>query len=262
MLDPANPGPPRAVAILLAGGSGSRMAGSVADKILAPLAGKPLIAHSVDAFLGSGAVQSLVIVARDPAHESQIRNALHERFDSATQSSEARERFDPPQSRQDPAPSIAFACGGAERQDSVWAGLQAVPPQTDIVLIHDCARPCLRPEAVRQSIEAAAATGAACLARRVADTLKSAEPYDGAYLPTTLDRAKIWATETPQTFRFPLIREAYQNVVRSGNRITDDLAAIEALDQPVAFIESQHPNPKLTTPADLPYLEFLLSHPS
>jgi len=237
-----------ATAILLAGGSGNRMQGKLEDKTLAPLAGKPVIAHSIEAFVSSGQVQNLVIVTRDADQQAAIQTSI-------------------PQ-----ASSFKFAKSGAHRQDSVWSGLQACPPETDIVLIHDCARPCVTPEAIRESIAQAAEVGAACLARPVVDTLKSASPtyphspttpsarslQPSTYLPTTVDRSKLWAMETPQTFQYPIIRDAYRNIIEAGTPITDDLSAIEDIDQPVAFIDNTRPNPKLTTPADLPYLEYLL----
>ena len=224
-------------AILLAGGSGNRMQGTVEDKILAPLSGKPVIAHSIETFVSSGKIQYIVIVTRDAKQRSAIEKVAPD------------------------VPIITYTTGGARRQDSVHAGLLAAPAETEIALIHDCARPCITPEAINESIEKAAQFGAACLARPVTDTLKSADPYDGAYLPTTVDRSKLWAMETPQSFSYPLIRDAYENIVRSGAQITDDLSAIEDIDQPVAFIDNRRPNPKLTTPADLPYLEYLLQTP-
>ncbi len=233
---------PTTTAILLAGGSGNRMQGQVEDKILANLAGQPVIAHSIAAFVASAEVQHLVIVCRDAEQQATISQIL-------------------PSSPNPHPTTVHFTLGGAQRQDSVWAGLNAAPQGTEIVLIHDCARPCVTPEAIRESIAKASEIGAACLARPVTDTLKSADTYDGAYLPTTVDRAKLWAMETPQTFQFPIIFEAYQSIIASGTPITDDLSAIEDIDQPVAFIHNQRPNPKLTTPSDLPYLQFLLTHP-
>ncbi len=227
---------PTATAILLAGGSGNRMQGQVEDKILADLAGKPVIAHSIAAFISTKQVQSIVFVCRDDAQQAAIEALLP--------SQEIK---------------ISFTRGGAQRQDSVWAGLQAAPSDTEIALIHDCARPCVTPEAISESIAQASEVGAACLARPVTDTIKSADTYDGAYLPTTVDRAKLWAMETPQTFQFPIIYDAYKDIIESGTPITDDLSAIEDIDQAVAFIDNTRPNPKLTTPADLPYLAYLLS---
>lgn len=240
---PINLPSPLTVAILLAGGSGNRMRGSVQDKILAPLAGKPVILHSIEAFVSSGQVQQLVIVTRDAAQQAAIEAALPELNSPIT------------------APAIRFTPGGAERQDSVWAGLQACPPDTQIVLIHDCARPCIAASAIEESIAAAARVGAACLARPVTDTIKSADSYEGAYLPTTVDRSKLWAMETPQTFQYPIIHDAYRTVIEKGIPITDDLSAIEDIDQAVAFVQNPRPNLKLTTAQDLALIEYLLKTP-
>lgn len=226
---------PNSTAILLAGGSGNRMQGSVEDKILTPLAGEPVISHSIKAFVSSESIQRLVIVCRDSSQQKLIEKLIPQGMEST------------------------FTIGGAQRQDSVWAGLQSAPDDTDIILVHDCARPCLTPSAIRESIDKAGEIGAACFAHPVTDTIKSADSYDGAYLTTTVDRSKLWAMETPQVFRYSLIFEAYRSIIESGNPITDDLSAIEDLDQPIAFIDNTRPNPKLTTPADLPYLEYLLA---
>ena len=75
----------------------------------------------------------------------------------------------------------------------------------------------------------------------------------------TLDRSRLWAMETPQVFSRELITRAYARVAERGLRITDDAQAVEEIGQPVALLENDSPNPKLTTPADLPYLEFLLA---
>nr|WP_281384116.1 IspD/TarI family cytidylyltransferase [Pelagicoccus albus] len=223
---------------MLAGGSGNRMQGQVEDKVLAALGSRAVIAHSVQAFADSKQIAALVLVCRDEEQQSAIRSAIESLVN---------------------LPETTFALGGAERQDSVWAGLKAAPSDTEIALIHDCARPCVTPEAIRESIAKVVEFGAACLARPVSDTIKSADSYDGAYLPTTVDRSKLWAMETPQSFRFEMIRSAYETVISTGQRITDDLSAIEDIDQPVAFVSNGQPNPKLTTPDDLPYLEYLLA---
>lgn len=225
-----------ASAVLLAGGSGARMQGSVADKILLTLAGQPAILHSVRAFLQSGAVQALVFVYRDDDQRAAIEELL------------------PPTDV-----SIHWARGGEQRYHSVWSGLQAAPDDTEIVLIHDCARPCVTPEAIRESVEAARRSGAACLAQAVVDTIKQVEPTSGGYRLQTLDRSRLWAMGTPQSFRFALIRDAYEETIAAGRPITDDLAAIEGRDISVVFVDNRRPNPKLTTPADVAYIEAILA---
>lgn len=228
--------PANAAAILLAGGSSRRMQGATEDKTLAFVGGKPLLAHSIEAFARSGAVDTLVIVHRDAAQRAAIEPLV-----------------------EGAAMRALFAPGGRERQDSVWAGLRALPDETEIVLIHDGARPLIAPEAIVQVAEAARSRGAACLARPISDTIKCARPSGGALIPTTLDRSLLWAMETPQAFRFPIIRDAYRRVIEQGRSITDDLSAIEPDQTPVVFVQNPGPNPKLTTAADLAYIEFLLS---
>lgn len=209
------------------------MQGQVDDKILAPIAGKPAILHSIDAFLATNAIQAFVIVHRDDTQRNTIQECLSQT-----------------------TVSTHWTLGGTERKDSVWAGLQATPSETDIVLIHDCARPCVTPTAIFESISQASKIGAACLAHPVTDTIKS---KNGTALKT-VDRSTLWAMETPQTFRYPLIHDAYQKTIAAGHLITDDLSAIEDQNIPVIFIDNGQPNPKLTTPQNLAYIELILAN--
>ena len=229
----------KTAAILLAGGSGSRMRGAVEDKILLPLAGKPALRHSADTFATCDEIDTLVLVHRDDRQKEAIASLL------------------------DRQPQVVlWAQGGAQRQDSVWAALSALSTETEIVLIHDAARPLVTIQAIRASIQAARETGAACLARPVTDTIKTVATQSTRFIPRTLARERLWAMETPQTFQYPLIKDAYRRVVESGQTITDDLSAIEEQSIPVAFVDNGRPNPKLTTPDDIAYLEFLLARPT
>lgn len=220
----------RTAAILLAAGSGTRMAGAVADKVLAPLAGRPVFAHSAAAFAASGVADLYVVVYRD--QRQMLTLSAHA-----------------------PTPSLLIA-GGAERQDSVAAALSALPPDIAHVFIHDCARPLVRPEQLVALHKIVRREHAVVLAHRVTDTIK--KHHADARL-RTLDRERLWAMETPQVFSRDLICRAYARVAKKKLRITDDAQAVEALDHPIALLENSHPNPKLTTPSDLAYLEFLLS---
>ena len=220
----------RIAAILLAAGSSKRMQGAVPDKLLALLGGRPVFAHAVAAFQASGVADYFAIVYRDPAQ-------LHELMCYA------------------PTPAI-FVDGGKERQDSVAHALEALPPGIDYVFIHDCARPFVQPEQLVALLKIVRRENAAVLAHRVTDTVKE---HRGEGRLRTLDRRNLWAMETPQVFAFDLIARAYARVHARGRHITDDAAAVEQLGHPVALLENPHPNPKLTTPADLAYLEFLLS---
>jgi 2-C-methyl-D-erythritol 4-phosphate cytidylyltransferase len=134
--------------------------------------------------------------------------------------------------------------------------LEALPPGIDYVFIHDCARPFVQPEQLVALLKIVRRENAVVLAHRVADTIKE---HRGEGRLRTLDRRNLWAMETPQVFAFDLITRAYARVHARRRHITDDAAAVEQLGHPVALLENPHPNPKLTTPADLGYFEFLLS---
>lgn len=219
----------RNAAILLAAGSGKRMQGAVDDKILAPLGNKPVFAHSAAAFIASGVADFYAIVCRDQRQLAELSAFA-------------------------PTPSV-FVRGGKERQDSVMNALEALPEDIEYVFIHDCARPFVRAEQLVGLLKVARRENAAVLAHRVTDTVKL-HSDDG--LLKTLDRSRLWAMETPQVFNRDLIARAYRHVAEKGLRITDDAAAVERLRHPVALLENSQPNPKLTTPADLPYFEYLL----
>jgi 2-C-methyl-D-erythritol 4-phosphate cytidylyltransferase len=228
-------------AILLAGGSGSRMRGAVKDKILEPILGVPALVYSVRAFLAAGIVDRFVIVRDDDARRADLLGALaaHGHGDLA----------------------VTWASGGAERRDSVLNGLEAAPAGAEWVFIHDGARPLVRPESLRALASAARLGGAAALAHRVKDTIKQAPRGALAGEPVELrdlDRPTLWAMETPQAFSHPLILAAYRRAVAEGVAITDDVAAATHAGHRAIPVENFFPNPKLTEPADFAWVEFLL----
>ena len=149
-----------------------------------------------------------------------------------------------------------LVAGGAERQDSVWNGLQALSPNAEIVAIQDAARPCTSLELIEATITVARAEGAAVAAQPVSDTIKQSD--DGATIARHLDRSRLWAVQTPQTFRVDVIRRAMTKVRESGLQVTDDTAACELIGQPVQLVSSPTPNPKVTVPSDLPFIDLIL----
>lgn len=223
----------RTAAILLAAGSSRRMDGTVGDKVLAPLAGKPVFAHSAATFYRSGVVDTFIVTYRDQAQMIELSGYA-------------------------PTPTL-FVPGGSERQDSVAAALAELPEDVGYVFIHDCARPLVRTEQLVALHKIVRREDAVVLAHRVTDTIKD---HRGEGRLRTLDRQHLWAMETPQVFSRKLICRAYARVAERKLTITDDAAAVELLKHPVALLENPHPNPKLTTPADLDYLEFLLNRPT
>jgi 2-C-methyl-D-erythritol 4-phosphate cytidylyltransferase len=222
----------RTAAILLAAGSSRRMDGTVTDKILAPLGGKPVFAHTAATFVRSGVVDFFVVTYRDQAQMVAL-------------------------SAYAPTPTV-FVRGGAERQDSVAAALAELPDDIRHVFIHDCARPLVREEQLAALYKIVRRESAVVLAHRVTDTIKE---HRGEGRLRTLDRDRLWAMETPQVFSRDLITRAYARVAARKLTITDDAAAVEVLGHSIALLENPYPNPKLTTPTDLAYLEFLLTPP-
>lgn len=229
-------------AVLLCAGRATRMRGAVADKVLAPLAGRPVLEYSLRAFLTAGIVDRFVFVVRDAEQQAALA-AVARRCGV-------------------PAERIFFANGGAERQDSVLSGLRAAPKGTKAVFIHDCARPLVTPNALRALAAAVQTDRAAVLAHRVTDTIKQVPPRAGTKLRRLklkdLQRDQLWAMETPQAFAHKVILAAYEKVRAKKLRVTDDVAAAALLGQVTTIVENPSPNPKLTHPEDFAWAELLL----
>jgi 2-C-methyl-D-erythritol 4-phosphate cytidylyltransferase len=220
-------------AIIVAAGKGTRMGANV-DKLWLEAAGRPIIAHTWYRFEAAACIQEIILVVRDGKQEHFTELA-------------AKYAFQKP---------FRLVAGGAERQDSVWNGLQAVSPQTEIVVIQDAARPCTTTDLIAATIAAARETGAAVAAQPVADTIK--ETTDGQTIARTVDRSMLWAVQTPQTFRLEVIRRAIAAARAQNLVLTDDTAACELIGQPVRLVRGAAPNPKVTVPGDLPFVESLL----
>jgi 2-C-methyl-D-erythritol 4-phosphate cytidylyltransferase len=218
-------------AILVAAGKGVRMG---ADKLWLEIAGRPVIAHTWKNFNDAKCVDEIILVVRDGTQKqfSELAAKFH---------------FQKP---------FRIIVGGAERQDSVWNGLEALSPKTQIVAIQDAARPCTTEELISATIEAARETGAAVAAQQITDTIK--ESGDGRTISRTLDRSKLWSVQTPQTFRVEVIRRAISTARQKNIIFTDDTAACELIGQPVQLVPGAMPNPKVTVPGDLPFIEALL----
>lgn len=149
--------------------------------------------------------------------------------------------------------------GGAERRDSVWQGLQQIAAGTDMVLIHDAARPFISHRVIDDCLAAVAHYGAAIVARPVADTLKSATP--DKQIAGTVDRSHLWGAQTPQGFRLDLLLDAYQRAIAEDWTVTDDAAIMERAGHRVQLVEGEAMNFKITRPEDLALAERLLQAP-
>jgi len=204
------------------------------DKLFLEVAGRPIIAHTWEKFDRSQWIDEIIVVVRDGMQADFRELAAEYGFYKEHR----------------------IVAGGAERQDSVWNGIQAVVEGTEVIAIHDGARPCVTERIIRECVEAARETGAAVAASPVTDTIKEAN-VDGT-IARHLDRTKLRAVQTPQTFRAEVIRRALALAQERGLRITDDTAACDLINQPVKLVESTTPNIKATSPEDIPYLELLL----
>jgi len=220
-------------AIIVAAGKGTRMGANV-DKLWLEVAGRPVIAHTWKKWNDAAEVDEIILVVRD---------GMQPHFAELAQQYQFQKPY-------------RLVPGGAERQDSVWNGLAALSPSAEIVAIQDAARPCTSAELIADTLQAARETGAAVAAQPVADTIK--ETADGKIISRTVDRSKLWAVQTPQTFRVAVIRRAIATAREKNLVLTDDTAACELIGQPVRLVKSTAPNPKVTVPADLPFIASLL----
>jgi len=220
-------------AVIVAAGKGTRM-GPQVDKLFLEVAGAPVVAHTWRRFDAAPCIDVVVLVIREG-----MKSAFRELAAAFK-----------------PGKPYRLVAGGEERQDSVWNGLQVLGPGVEVVAIQDGARPCATAELIAETIQAARTVGAAVAAQRVTDTIK--ESTGGDTISRHLDRARLWAVQTPQTFRVEVIRKALSLVREKGLHVTDDTAACELIGQPVKLVESLSPNPKVTVPSDLPFLEMVL----
>jgi len=231
-------------ALLLAAGSGSRMKGEVEDKLLQPIGGSNAFLLSCDAFLQSTPVEHLLILYKDAAQLEKLQIALEEKlypFSSKTK--------------------IHWVKGGQDRQDSVWAGLCELPDKVTHVLIHDCARPFIKSQTICEAADLIAQDKAVCVARPLKDTLRlRIDPAVHPMQPSptqTINRENHWLMETPQGGPKKWLINGLRKARESKMSITDDIAALELNGHPVAMLEPNYPNPKITTPDDFSYATFL-----
>lgn len=151
---------------------------------------------------------------------------------------------------------VAMTDGGPERQDSVWNGLQKCPPNSEIVAVHDGARPLVTPSLISATVSSARLHGTGIAATKIVDTIKEAD--ETRSILRTVDRRRLWAVQTPQTLRFELLCRAYAAVRERGIVVTDEAAAVELLGEPVKLVETTFLNLKVTAPNDLATVEALL----
>ena len=217
-------------AIIVAAGRSTRM-GTGIDKAFLSLVNKPVLAWSLLAFERCADIDRIVLVVRKD--QVMASKAVVKMFGISKMDK--------------------IVAGGARRQDSVKAGLEACELDTRFVLVHDGARPCITPEAISEVVAAVKRTPAVTLAHRVTDTLKIV--LKGTIVTGTEDRSKLWAAQTPQAFQIGVLRKAYAAL---KDEVSDDCQAVELAGEQVRVVESNRPNFKITTPEDLQLAAALL----
>lgn len=222
-------------ALVPAAGSGRRFGGEVPKQYL-QAAGKPLIAHALDALLAHPRIDGAVVALAEGDARWPGWTVLHGK-------------------------PVVTCIGGGERADSVLAALRALPTgvaDDALLLVHDAARPNLRPDDIGKLLDAATACAdGAILAAPVRDTLKRAG--DDVRIDATEPRERLWRALTPQAFRRDLLRRALETARADGVAVTDEAMAVERLGLRPRLVEGREDNVKVTTPADLALVEFLLA---
>jgi 2-C-methyl-D-erythritol 4-phosphate cytidylyltransferase len=221
------------VAIIVAAGRGSR-AGGARAKQFREISGIPIIIHTLARFELCETIQEAVVVLPVDACEEFLALAASHGLRKVS----------------------LTVSGGETRAESVWRGLQALDVSgVEVVAVHDGVRPFVTPSEIDRTVREAEAHGAALLAAPAVETIKEA---DGDRVVRTLERARLWHAQTPQCFRFELLRRAYEQPGALGADVTDCSALVERLGEIVRIVEGGADNIKITTPRDFAIAEVLV----
>ena len=218
-------------AIILAGGKSERMGGGV-DKAFISLVDKPVVAWSLLAFERCADIDRIVLVVRKEqliASKAVVKMFGISKLDK-------------------------IVAGGNRRQESVAAGLAACDLDTRYVVIHDAARPLVKPELVSELVKQVKRAPAVTVGRPMTDTVKLCEK--GSTVAKTVDREKLWTVQTPQAFQVKELRAAYKAL--GAKEVTDDCMAVELNGVAVKILTNLQPNFKITTVEDLQLVGMLL----
>ena len=224
----------RAGALLVAGGSSARLFASghlgPVKQLVELEPGRPLFLYALEALERAATIAQVVLVHRGE-DRAAIASALARRAEAGSGLGKL----------------AGLVEGGRERQDSVRLGLAALDPSLPLVAIHDAARPLISPERIDACVLAAAAHGAALLAVPLVDTIKRSS--DGRFAAETLERRELWAAQTPQCFDSARFRALIQ--ASAGPALSDDAGLWERAHGPVALVEGERQNFKITHAEDL-----------
>jgi 2-C-methyl-D-erythritol 4-phosphate cytidylyltransferase len=224
-----------ASAIIVAAGSGVRL-GSGVPKAFVKIGGRTILSYSLAAV---GQVNSI----------GEVVIAVPEGFESAARAEAAAAGL---------GAAVKITPGGIERQDSVRIALGLTSAESELVIVHDAARPLATPAIFEACIAAAARAGGAIAAIPVADTLKRIADSDRT-IAATVARTGLWQAQTPQAFRRDLLLAAHRRAVSEGIVATDDADLVERTGVRVEVVEGSTANIKVTTPSDLAIVEAIIA---
>ncbi|ACL68853.1 2-C-methyl-D-erythritol 4-phosphate cytidylyltransferase [Halothermothrix orenii] len=220
--------------IIPAAGQGRRM-GRDMNKQYLLLNGRPILAHTLSLFFSSGKkFDQITVVVRPQEKEYCYQNVIQKYF---------------------PGKPIKLVSGGETRRESVYAGLKSFSPEIDYVIIHDGARPLMPYPVLERVLKGIVEYDAVTTGVRVKDTIKFIN--GGGFVSNTPDRGKLIAVQTPQAFRYDIIKKAHEEI-SSDIQVTDDAFLVEKLGYPVKVIKGSYDNIKVTTPVDLIIAEAIL----
>ena len=210
-------------AILLAGGTGTRIQSQIPKQYL-ELENKLIAFYSLDVFNEMPEIDEIIIVC-DPQYQSYFTSYLIQ-----------------------PKKRLKFAQPGKRRQDSLFNGFQKSDPKSDLICIHDAARPFITPSLVQRVLDAAKKHGAATVGMPIKFTVK--ETQENLFVKQTPNRSFIWEIQTPQVLRPHLLTKGFEIAIEKGLTVTDDVSLAELIPHPVKLVEGCHANIKITTPED------------
>ena len=225
--------PQKTIAIIPAGGAGRRMAAGQAKQYIR-LRGRPILAHTLQAFEDSRLIDEIILVVPE-TDVPRVRRNIVDAFDFKK--------------------VTAVIPGGRERQDSVRNGLGSVGDDCRVVVVHDGVRPFPSFGLIRRVVEEARRGRAAVAGVLASDTVKRADP--GGIVLETLDRQELWLIQTPQAFPVAMLKEAYRRACDENYYGTDDASLVERAGYPVVIIPGDSRNIKITTREDLALAEHI-----
>jgi 2-C-methyl-D-erythritol 4-phosphate cytidylyltransferase len=212
--------------VIVAAGKSERV-GPKVDKAFLSLGTKPVLAYALQAYERCTDIDEVVLVVRRDRVEAA--RAMAQMFGCSKVKK--------------------VVAGGTKRQVSVQNGLDELRDEIKIVSVHDGARPCVTPELISQTIKTAARYGSGVAAVKITDTVKYVEK--GVVVRKTLDREKLWAVQTPQTFKRELLEKAFEALKKKAAVVTDEAQAVELVCKDVRLVPSSVSNIKITTADDL-----------